>query len=301
MSLFRFIASNIKLSFSKPVFWLCAAMTALICFASELCFDNDLNRSILIYEAFEKKDIWLNDINYSAYSVFNKGCGVWLTMFAPIIAALPYVTTICEERASQSIRYSISRIGKMRYSIGCVSSAFLTGGLVMAVGYAFFGAICAVLFPAMHEYSANTITAFEEMFRIVQADLTVWGYDKIGLAAPVCVLLCQMFLYGGLSALPALVICAFVKNKYIVMCLPFFISYFWAQLNQRLQSLAYADFENINEKLGKMMSISNPHAMLYVSTYSINAKWVLLINFGLATVFGIIFVAAVSRRVDCGE
>ncbi len=301
MPLFRFIISNVKLSLSKPVFWLCAAMTAVICFASELCFDNDLNRYILIYEAFGNKDIWLTDTSYSAYNVFNRGCGVWFTMFAPIIAALPYVTAICEERVSQSIRYSISRIGKIRYSIGCVLSAFLTGGLVMTVGYAFFGVVCAAIFPAMNEYSATDIASFEQMFRIVQADFTISWYDKIGLAAPVFILIFQMFLYGGLFALPALVICAFVKNKYIVICLPFFISYFWTQLNQRLQSLAYADFENINEKLGKIMSISNPHAMLYISTYSSNTKWVVLINFGLAAIFGMIFVVAILRRVDCGE
>lgn len=300
MKLIRYIGVNLRRTIGSTTFWYCVLAVFALCFTAVIGRDENGDDLMVIQMLFRPEDVARNP-DYCAWSVFASSGGVWLSMFAPILAAFPFIPTMINSRITQSARFTISRIGKRRYHIGNIISALFSGGLVLVCGYVLFGITVRLLFPTIGTYSEQSAASFLEMQTWSNPAWYGQALLRQQYVLPIFAKLTQMFLFGALNALPALVFAAFVQNPYIVLCMPFFCTYAWSQFNLRLSAMAYADYENINQSLGRFASLTTPNAMRSLLGYGTDTFVVLAIHLGFGLLLSAAFYLIMNRRVDCGE
>lgn len=101
--------------------------------------------------------------------------------------------------------------------------------------------------------------------------------------------------------LPAFVLSAAIRNKYLILCIPFFLKYVLTQLSIRLSSMAYSDWDNLDEKLGEIAFLMNPDAVNSVFSNRMYLTEVVLLNTGLLILAFFMFQFFMNRRLDSGE
>lgn len=276
---------NLFVSLRKNItsggFWLCAGMTVLLLFSAEIYTDYDTMNRYSVFRAltdFSREELAAHFEMYNT-AVIQNARGGWFTLFAPIIAAFCFVPLICAEHEENAMRFQIFRISKIKYSVTEFLSGTISGGLAMALGYALFGGAAMILFPGAPDLGGYD----PEMF-----GNAAFNFPK---------LLLEMWLYGAFWSAPAMFCTSVTRNKYIVMCIPFFIKYGLAQTYQKL-ILNAISFEGIDEKMLKLANIINPDGILWVSDYTrLNA----ILVFGIsAAVFFAAYVIINQKRGDCG-
>lgn len=291
MKLFRYIGMNLRQTMGSSTFWYCVLAVFALCFTAAVTTDPKTDDELMVLQVLFRQELLEQNVDLNAYSVFCSSGGTWIAMFVPILSAFPFVPTFINNRITQNVRFTVSRIGKRCYQLGNIFSTFLTGGMTVMSGYALFGIALWILFPSLSDYSAQSATSYLE----IQA----WGKPEWYMSAltaqhfllPIIVQLLQMFLYAGCSALLALAFATFVKNSYVVLCMPFFLTYGWAQINTRLSIWAYADFANLTQ----------PFALLSLMEYGEDLPVLLCIQLGFALLLCGIFYLIMNRSVDCGE
>ena len=153
------------------------------------------------------------------------------------------------------------------------------------LGFGLFTLADYALFPNINEYSAELKKTYEEFLVYSYPDITQNGYGFIILQK-----LGEMFLYG-----------AVIRNKYRVLCIPFFIKYAVSQTCIKLQSQAVSDYNNVDTEMLKISSIFNPDALSYLSDFGNDKKLVLIYNGVLLFSAAVIYLITQSRRLDSGE
>lgn len=303
MRLIRYIGVNLRRTLGSNTFWYCVLASFALCFTAVIVKDPKNQDDLMILQLLFRREMIMTDFKLNAWNVFcSAGCGTWFAMFTPILSAFPFVPTIINNRITQSARFTISRIGKRRYQVGNICTTFLCGGLGVALGYALFGIVVWLLFPSINAYSEQEVAIFLESLTWEKPAWYADAFAKQQYLLPIIVQLGQMFLYSGCNSLLALLFSAFVKNPYIVLCMPFFIFYGWSQINMRLSLKAYADFENINQSLSKFTTMTNPVALASLINYSNDYQALVLgIDLGFALLLCVAYYLIANRRVDCGE
>lgn len=202
----------------------------------------------------------------------------YLGLFMPVIAIMPFVQVICTEKKNSNARFEIMRVGKNRYVFGKFFAALTAGGLIAATGYLI---MTIILLVRMGPGDVQADLA------IIQGHNALYAFliNHLGFAGIILIKLVRMFLYGTYSVAIAFAMTVMVKNKYVVLSVPYIVTYFW-------------------EKGIDRMSDDNLYALKPVSLMYIIHKNMLL---------GILFVVIVTivsvtiyRRVlesivDCGE
>lgn len=247
MKFLRSFYVDTKKIFMSGGFWLCLAMTAVLLFTATVYTDFDTqNRysalSALMYftEEERKKIFELCNI-----TVMRNAVSGWLSMFVPIITAFCFVPQFCAERDGNSVRFQIFRSSKLAHGLSRFFSGVISGGLAVTLGYAFFCGAVYLLFPSvsqMDEYSASIIA--DMRFSFSESLLAVW-------------------LYGAFWSIPSMFCTSIMRNKYLIMCIPFFVKYALTQTVQKLYSNAIADFENIDSEMFDFADTVNPDGLLY--------------------------------------
>ena len=212
MKLLYSIHTDLKKSIFSLGFIACAAVTAILCMTSNGYHDRSANINYSVFEAILYID-WqtLAENGVTGINIIKFGLSGYCTMFMPIIAALPFVTAFCNERNTGSIRLNIVRTGKLRYYIGKFISAVISAGLAVTLGCAVFAAIVYPIFPTVDDCKEMSTSFFiEENFSIATE---LWHFFS------------GAFIYGAVSVLPAFFMSSFVKNHYIITCVPFMLAY----------------------------------------------------------------------------
>lgn len=191
-----------------------AVIAALIIFATAVVYVEPLGGkeySILRLLSMKNTKAVLEDGSLNFTGIFLDGSIGYMEIFAPIVASIPYISIMSSERMNSNFRFEIFRVGRKTYSFGNLFAAVTVGGLIMCAAYMVYGMITyAVLLPG----TGNTLMR-EDVWIIVKK-------------------LMGMFFYGSVSVIPTVFISAFVRNKYIVLCIPFMLNYF---LNMFLSSV----------------------------------------------------------------
>ena len=292
---------KIQRLFTGIPFWLCALAVFLLCGTAVIGRDYVTEEELLVIQMLFRRDEVNRDIQYSAWNVLCSAGGMWLSMFAPILAVIPFVPEYLSERINQNSRFIISRLGGRRYTLGTLLSAMLSGGFVFVCGYAAFFIFAYCFFPSIQEYSSESIALYVE---IQNSSSASWYKQMLlhqQLFLPVIIQFLQMFLFGACSTLPAVVLAAFLRNTYVVICLPFFLVYAWTQANARLWALAYADFENINQTLARFAKLTDPSAIRFLIINGNVGTWQLAVHLGVCAICCVMFCFIRNRSVDCGE
>lgn len=263
-------------------FWLCVGMTILLMFSTQIYTDPNTQNRYSVIRALT--NLTTEELaahhEFCSIMVIQNARGGWFTLFAPIITAFCFVPTMCAEREENAVRFQIFRTSKLKYGISEFLSGMISGGTAVALGYIIFCGAAAVLFPGVSQMSG-----YEAEFL---KDIT-FGFPKLVLG---------IWLFGAFWSVPAMFLTSVLRNKYLIMCIPFFAKYALSQTVQKLSQNAYADFENVDDAMLKFINTVNPDGLLW-ATYTANQAAALF--FGItAAVFFAMFIIITQKRGDCG-
>lgn len=206
---------------------------------------------------FDRNEM-LRHFELCSYYVIISARSGWFTLFVPLSTAFCFVPLMCAERDNNALRFQMVRSSKLKFNLSRYFSEVLAGGLSIALGYIIFSGLVFILFPGRSEFAQ----LFTE-----QSDEGFMGFLKI---------LVGIWLYGIFWSMPAMFCTSVIKNKYLVMCIPFFIKYGIAQTASMLAQHIYNDLENINMTLASFVNIINPESLMFVVEYSANSGGILI-------------------------
>jgi len=298
MKTLRLIKVNLIKVLTSTGFYACVLLMLVLCFTARAYDDIAENKSysvIGVLAEFSREEMLANS-SFSAYQILSCVSSGWLSLFIPIIAAFPLMPLICDGRESKSVRYSAFRSTKFSFSTGNFLTAMISGGLALLCGFALFAVSVYTLFPNISEYSPELIESAEWWISGTYPLFSRLGYPY--LIALDCL---EMFLYGALSAIPALIMTAFMKNKYLVLCIPFFLKYTAMQLHTGIMRKAVYNIENVDQKFLDILSITELDAMGDIFSYGETMWKNVLFHAVLLIAAFMLYIIVMNRRVDFGE
>lgn len=288
MKIFKNILVNIKMIFSSYGIYICMLFTVILCFGSGIYVDaassNDYSaiNSLLTFN----RDYMINNIEFCSFNVSTKVLNGWITMFVPVIASFAYIPIVCDEFESKAVRLNIFRTSKSSYYSSKFITACISGGISLVAGYIISVALIFALFPDISEYSQEFQTILRESYNFNMSFLLLKCFG--------------VFLYGFFSALPAIVLTSITRNKYLIICIPFFLKYATTQTCMKISAKAYSDFENVDETLGRIINILSPDSILKV--FELQDKlYIFAYSIGLIIIAYVLYMFINRRRLDCGE
>lgn len=290
------INQELKKALFSRNFNICIIITFLLCFTSKATSESDSQYLSVINIILTKDaDFVMSFFNLNTINVFQSGAGSWLRMFIPIVAALPVIPLFCDERSGGAIRNSIVRQGKLRYNLSKCFSAVISAGLAVMIGYALFGIVISFIFPPPSYYprydSEFIINSFKEPSNFALHKL----FEKCGFVTVILAQLMQMFLYGAVSVIPAMVLSSIVKNKYIIMCVPFLIKYVYDELWVKITLCNYQ-----TNRVYDLYNVFNSNSILTFLFTPVYLIKILFVNLGLIVAGIILFNFLMNRRRDLG-
>lgn len=267
----RMVAVSFKKSVCNYGFCLCIIVTCLLMFTSTVYTDAKGQELSVI-------DICMKRARFQAYgltigSILGVSVSPFLTLFFPILSSLPFISAYTAERKSRNIKCVMPRIGKHSYHFGWWITAMMSGGLAVMLGFILYGIILTVQFPFTGE------------------DFSIFLKLCIG-----------MLLYGMISVLPAFLMSAISKNKYLICCLPFIIMSFWYTFLNRLVNDLFTQ-----KPVEQAIHITERISFLYPNNLALILDGTfqpieMLIFYGtLAILSYICFSVIAGRRVDVSE
>ena len=276
---------NFFVSFRKntasPGFLLCVAMTVLLLFAAEVYYDFGTQTRYSVFRALTYLTPDEHAANYELCSqmVVQNACSGWFSLFAPIIAAFCFVPTVCTERGEKAVRFQIFRTTRLKYSLSQFFSGVISGGAAISLGYIIFTALVMGLFPdigEMSEFAADVLleTTFDLPYQIL-----------------------KMFLFGAFWSIPAMFLTSVLNNKYLIMCIPFFLKYGLKQFHQKISQDAFSAVSSDKNAIALANAI-NPDGILWVYDETRLVTW-LVFGISAALMFAA-FIIINRKRVDCG-
>lgn len=278
-SMRNFRSDLIKI-FTSGGFYAAVLFMLLLLFSSNVYTDNFTNNRYNVIGALAEIDVskMFQERELCDKSIMENVFSNWSIAFLPIISSFCFVPTICAEREAGAVRYGIFRSSRLKFSVSRYFSGVLCGGLAVALGYALFCGFVYLNFPALEDYEA------------------VYGGDG-GFSFSLTLL--GLFMTSAFWSMPAMVLTSFMRNKYLIMCIPLFIKYGISQFVLEESHKAIRDIENINVGLLNFLSIISPDAMIYIGR-SPDYIWI-LVNFGaFSAAFFAIYIIAEGKRGDCG-
>lgn len=293
----RLIRSNLRKMLSGYEFWLGAGLTVVLFLASPLYTDYGARRDVSVFDAMRRltADEMRANTQFCLHHVLQACVSGWVKMFLPMIAAFPFVSFSCAERAAGSARFSCVRMPKRSYEAGTFLSAMLCGGLMLLTALTVFACIAALRFPPLSDYGAPLREIYERPF----AEMYPF-YSAAGVPLLYALRGAEMFLYGMVSAVPACFLTCLIRNKYLVLSFPFFLKYMLLQFRFQLLAEAYADLSAVREKQVQLADMIDPDRVSRLLTERQGALPNVLFSAALLTAAFVTFSLVLRRRWDYG-
>ncbi|MBO5383450.1 MAG: hypothetical protein J6A30_04030 [Ruminococcus sp.] len=298
MTFFRNIKSLLYKILTGYGFYICIIFTTVLSFSAEIYIDFVNGNKYSVFNALMSfdRDYMLRNTVFCSTEVMLKGSASWLSLFIPIVASFSFVPLMCDEYEAKAIRFEVFRSSKACYHSSKFITACLSGGLAIMLGYGLFMWIAYLLFPDISEYESGMQELYREMLMYRFPDLTESGFTII-----VVQKLASMFMYGAVCCAPVIMLTIIIRNKYLVMCIPFFIKYALNQTCIKLQTQATADYNNMDMELLQNVGIVNPDALARLSEYGANKKSVLIYRGIIIAISFVVYLIVSLRKVDSGE
>lgn len=268
---FRITLVNLKKSIFSFSFFVCCIVTAILMFTSTAYIDSKEKEYSVFYFLLNKSKISTWHISPSSFL----SCSIspFLTLFFPILSALPFVSFFTTERRSKNIRFVIHRIGKNAYQRGLWLSAMVIGGLTVLTGFAIYTVCIFIAFP-------YTISEFA-----------------------LCTRLCfGMIIYGMVSVIPAYLLSILSRNFYLICCLPYILMSFWYTLLNWYVN--YLINDNPGERANSIIeciSFLYPNNIVMILGGATHPIIMLIFYSALMLVSYFLFSWLFQRKTDIGE
>lgn len=293
------ITNNAKKILTNYGFYVCIILTVFLCFSTYIYQEGgtqDRYSAIMSLQTFDR-EFMLRDTSFCSFEVMRQGAGSWLSMFIPIISAFAFIPLVCDECEAKSVRFEIFRTSRFSYNASKYITACLCGGFAVMLGYVIFISVEYAVFPNISDYDINSQEAYMNFLQYMLPHIDKSGFFPVMLKNFVL-----MFLYGCVNAAPAIVLTAVVCNKYLDLCIPFFLKYALLQTCSRIQTAAVADYEHMNTKMLEIISIINPDSLAYMTNYPYS-NWISIVVYSVSLVIllGGVYLILQNQRGDCGE
>lgn len=276
----EFAVSFKKITTSRG-FWLCVIMTVVLLFAADIHVDySTMNRYSVIrgLHDFTREEL-AEEFEFCNISVVQNARSGWFIMFAPILGAFCFVPIITTEREENALRFQIFRASKLKYYIAEFFAGVISAGTATALGYAVFSAIASPLFPSVSEMSDFAKNMLEG---------TTFNFPK---------LLLGMWCFGAFWSVPAMLLTSVLRNKYLIMCIPFFIKYGLTQTYQKISQNIYSG-ELPDAKTLKIINAVNPDGIIWINEF--NRVFVIILFLISALILFAVYLMISMKRSDCG-
>lgn len=262
-------------------FWCCILFTIILLFSAQIFIESNTGERYSVTRVlieFSKEEMTFNYEMCNTMILQNARSG-WFSLFAPIIAAFCFVPTICSEREEKASRFQIFRTTKLNFGVSQFFSGVVSGGIAIALGYIIFAVFVMILFPNIDEISGFSAEILQE---------TAFNLPLLTL---------KVFLFGAFWSIPAMFLTSVLNNKYLIMCIPFFLKYGLKQLHQKISQDAFSAV-NTDKNAITLANAINPDGILWVYDETRLVTWLV---FGIST--ALMFAAFIiinRKRVDCG-
>lgn len=267
---------------SNLVFYLCILATVVLLLSGTIYTDCNTGEEYNLVNLIMNKNIELiNQADLHATDVIVFGVDSYLFMFLPIIVAVPFVMIVCGDRKNSNVRFEIYRVGKNRFLMGKFFASAISGGLAIMSGYIIFSIITYFTLP---KDTGMLLQLHYEFFKNDSA-FGKWYFTSFGVSGMVILKNARMFLLGFFASVPAFGLSRIIKNRYIVISIPFMFFYLFEKFV----------IKHENELLYNALisNIGNVFDNRFLSMFTI---------FGGATLFIIVLCRIYLRRkCDCGE
>ena len=272
------ISTELKKVIISPYFLIGVSAFTLMCFTSEAYYDGTKRYAVFDMIKLMGTDMAGNP-EFSAENICQRGFGGWLIMFMGIIVSFPFVKVMCDERNYSEKRYIIARTGIFRYSFSKLISAVLSAAAICVAGYLLFTATVYMIFPKASEMGGE-----------ISEYLYITPYLKNILAVAIT---------GAAYAISAYLICAFIRNQYLCICIPFLANHLYKVVLEKFMS------DNIYDTNAQTsMAILNSLSPLSLSSFVYgveNNNYSIYIYAILFIIVLIIFNFMQRRNTDVGQ
>lgn len=273
----RCIKTELRKCLYPPFFLLTVLGTLVLCLLAIGEYDYT-GKSLTILEMMVQ-GVEEDSVYKSGLVLWIQGCSGWLLLLLPLLASFGYLVTLTSERQSGEIGNLLIRMGNLRYCVGKMLGGALAGGIGFVLGYSLFGVVMLAAFPDFSGFSAE-----DQMFYLQM-------YGASGTAEFVIKHLAGIFLYGFFVSVFGMGVAIAVRDKYMLLCLPFLLNYIYTQVLQKLLTDSFEKADGTSEIIWifSMTTVINVAADIY---------WVLSVVF-MAAVYGVVgflFYLEVKKR-----
>jgi len=171
---------------------------------------------------------------FTSNSAFGGMCRNYIL---PVFAALPFATSLCEERNNKAVAYIASREGMRRYGTIKYIVNILMGGLVVAFGTVLLILLLRMRFPMTNDYYDTSVSDTAD---ILHKWLAVYHPVRYCMTEAALGFMRGM-IWSGVSMFVSL----YLTDRLVITMFPFFGSYVVVRISQMLSLDADWRFDQI--------------------------------------------------------
>lgn len=279
-------------------FYLGVILTFILCIFAPVYFDFSSCENYTTIRCLSEfnRTFMMNDITLCSYNIAIQGCDGFLSMFTPIIVSFVSVPIICDEYNSGNKRFNILRTTKFNYYISKYITSSICGGLVLMLGYCLYIIFSYSFFPNVSNYPLEMHQEFMDNIINTEPRFEEHGYFYMLLKK--CM---GVFIYGVIASVPAIILSNIIRNKYLVICIPFFVKYVTVQSCSKFSSELMEKTENTEALSLNVIKTINPDSLLNSSIFSNVKSYIIIYNILLFLIGIILFHLSAEVKYDCGE
>ena len=237
----------------------------------------EYNLFMLTDEEFRAGNEWDIVPDFSQAVMF--GPNSYMNIFSMIIVSIPFTMLVSSEKKNSNTRFEIIRVGRFKYTLGKFLAVITSGGTVMVAGYLIYVIACYFILP-------ETRTEMFSFEFTGNNSLSIFIYENIGFAGLYIFKMLLMFCYGMVSVLMAFLLSAFMKNRYLILCIPFILNYIYVTYTSTISKVYIPRFEDLQ----------------YVYRYENDDAITLLAMVVLSMIISfVVYKVIIDRKCDCGE
>lgn len=185
---------------------MCCVLCVTALSFTAVCYANESGKEYSFWDLFFERQISQtfleNDITFE--SLIANPISIFMAMFMPILVIFPFLNVFWNEKMTNNYLFRQARIGARKYIVGSMAEAVLSSGLLAVLGRFLYEGILFVIFTSM---------------------------GKMPILSQIVPLLLRkgirFFFYGCLVCIPVLFFTALLKNRYIILCMPFILIYLY--------------------------------------------------------------------------
>lgn len=272
MKMIRYCLNEMKQVILSVPFWVCCLLVMALETTAGFCIIGETEISVIEAIFYFSQQERESNVLLNSFAAFSAGTGSWLSLFAPVITALPFVVLFRDETSTGYRRFRIVSIeDKKLFCMIKYIVCFFTGALIMFTGTLMFAVITEIFFPSLRSFGSE----YSEM---VLSSYSVSGVLQANLQHLVC-----CFFYGGFWALMSFGLLGKIANKYLIVGIPFMVKYMWRELY----------FKAGDKGVG-------PDNLLQIFYGSQSGLWIIFLYVFLGFMSFIMFYICTVRKEDVG-